>query len=264
MIYIDDRAGSRELLKHLPSQTTCVKRLDFGDACFEGNGPSERLHIGYEIKSIPDAIQCMQTGRLAGYQLPGMRKRYSISYLVLHDRARATRDGALEFKRASKSRAWLQPHSPTLWADFISWLLTLELQGGARVIMTSDLAECASVILAHYRWWQKPWDAHASLRVFDDSVQHARFHEPTTLRKMAAQLPQIRWHRSKAIAHAFASPAHMCLADEKQWREIEGIGPKIARAVVRELNPACLQHAHAPAPASAPAPKRARLRSKKK
>ena len=237
LILVDDRAGSRDLIPHLPEKYRKLTRLEYGDVSFRGNGPQgEQLNIGYELKSIPDLVACIHDGRYAGHQLPGMQRAYDLSYLVVLDRIRRDHRGLLYYHRGRNK--WSQPFSgqryPLTLTTLRKWLLTVEVQGGVRIIFADGLADAGHTILAHYKWWAGEWDDHKSLRTFDDSKTFSVFSEPSALRKMAAQFKQIRWVRSKAVEAHFDSIRDMALADESEWREIDGIGPKIARAVVAE------------------------------
>lgn len=237
LIRVDDRAGSRDLVPHLPENCRELTRLEYGDVAFRGNGPEgEQLDIGYELKSIPDLVACIHDGRFAGHQLPGMQRMYDLSYLVVLDRIRSDRDGLLQYHMGHGK--WRQPFGgqryPLTLASIRKWLLTVEVQGGVRVLFVDGLADAGHVILAHYKWWRSSWNDHKSLKTFDDSKTFSVFSEPSTLRKMAAQFKQIRWVRSRAVEKHFDSVRDMVLADESEWREIEGVGPKIARAVVEE------------------------------
>ena len=236
MIRVDDRAGSRDLIPYLPENCRKLTRLDFGDVAFHGNGPDGKLHIGYELKSIPDLVACIQDGRYAGHQLPGMQRAYDYSYLVVLNRVRSDREGALFYHDARGK--WRRPYAgqrfPLTLTALRKWLWTMEVQGGVRLMPTDGLADAAHWILSHYKSWQEDWEDHKSLKTFDDSKTFTVFSEPTTLRKMAAQFKQIRWVRSKAVEKHFDSVRDMVLAGASEWEEIDGVGPTIAQAVVAE------------------------------
>lgn len=236
MILVDNRAGSRDLIRHLPGEYSRLGRLRFGDVSFLGNGPDGRLHIGYELKSIPDLVACIHDGRYAGHQLPGMQRMYDLSYLVVLNRVRRDGDGTLFYHDGHGK--WRRPFGgqrfPLTLTALRKWLWTVEVQGGVRVMPVDGLADAAHWILSHYKAWQEDWDSHKSLKTFDDSKTFTVFSEPTTLRKMAAQFKTIGWIRSRAVERHFDSVRDMVLADESEWEEIEGVGPKIAQAVVAD------------------------------
>ena len=237
LIRVDDRAGSRDIIPHLPENCRKLVRLDYGDVAFYGNGPDGRLlHIGYELKSIPDLVACIHDGRFAGHQLPGMQRMYDFSYLVVLNRVRRNRDGLLQYHDGHGK--WRQPFGgqryPLTLTALRKWLWTMEVQGGIRIMPVDGLSDAAHWILSHYKSWQENWDSHKSLKTFDDSKTFSVFNEPTTLRKVAAQFKQIRWVRSRAAEKHFDSLRDMVLADESEWLEVDGVGPKIARAVVAE------------------------------
>lgn len=235
-ILVDDRAGSRDLLPHLPAKYRKLTRMDYGDVAFTGNGPRGTLDIGYELKSIPDLVACIHDGRYAGHQLPGMQREFDLSYLLILDRVKCDHIGTLLYHKGFGK--WRQPFSGQRYALTLTslrkWLLTVEVQGGVRVIFCDGLTDAAHMIMSHYKWWDHLWDEHKSLKTFDDSRTFSAFSEPSTLRKMAAQFKTISWTRSRAVEAHFDSIRDMANADETEWQEIEGIGPKIARAAVAE------------------------------
>src|SRR5260370_1150504 len=88
MLLVDYRAGSKELVKPLVkllgADMVEETSLDFGDVAFTGRGPKDTpLDIGIEFKTIGDIAQCCRDGRFAGHQLPGMRKTYAHSWLMI-------------------------------------------------------------------------------------------------------------------------------------------------------------------------------------
>jgi len=78
VISLDDRTGSKELtpLFHPYGIPIEVKRLDFGDLAFEGNGPHGRCAVVIERKQITELVQAIESRRLSGHQLPGMADDY--------------------------------------------------------------------------------------------------------------------------------------------------------------------------------------------
>jgi ERCC4-type nuclease len=54
--------------------------------------------------------------------------------------------------------------------------------------------------------------------------------------RVAAQIPGIGPVTAREIAKAFGSVAEMVAADEKRWKEIDGIGPKTAKGAREFLN----------------------------
>ena len=66
LILIDDRAGSAPFAS-IPPLCDCsvLCHLDSADAMITGNGPDDStVLVGVEIKSIPDLLSSMQSGRI--------------------------------------------------------------------------------------------------------------------------------------------------------------------------------------------------------
>ena len=85
MILLDDRTGSGELLPLFRPYDAPVElaRLDFGDACWLGNGATGPELVGVERKTIHDLVSSMRSKRLSGYQLPGLLRTYDWVYLLV-------------------------------------------------------------------------------------------------------------------------------------------------------------------------------------
>src|SRR5438067_1940584 len=110
MILIDDRAGSANLVPLLPPDITRKVRLDSGDVAFFGFGPEGpyTYPIGIEYKTAQEALQCMQSGRLTGIQLPKMAALYKRVYVIVEGRYREGPDGALQFQAWSSGQlSWV-------------------------------------------------------------------------------------------------------------------------------------------------------------
>jgi ERCC4-type nuclease len=250
MILIDGRAGSSALAHYFPPGMVEMCHLEFGDVCVPGNGPDGTQYaIGVEHKTLEDALACMDNGRLAGHQLPGMRELYDVCWLVLEGNYKAGEDGLIHVPRKG---GWvplrLGPRGGVAYAAFEHWLLTLQLQGGLLVQKTANKKDSAAWIMSLRSWWAKNWDEHKSLKTFDRSkrpgmvsrdgaillsnVAETARGQKDVFRRVAAELPGIGWDRSKAVVQHFRSIRAMVEADEKEWKKVPGIGKKIAAAVV--------------------------------
>ena len=104
-VFVDDRAGSGALVRYPPLDSIAtLERLEFGDACFLGRGPSKRLLVGVEVKSIDDFLSSCLNGRLQATQLPGMLRTYQVSWVLLHGGVRRGKGGELVIHRTRKQR----------------------------------------------------------------------------------------------------------------------------------------------------------------
>ena len=268
-ITIDNRVGAVELAKHLPPSLTRVQRLEFADIAFFGNGPNENdpggedipVPVGIERKALPDFINSMEDGRLAGHQLLGLRSHYQVVYLLIEGNWRAGADGVLEVlgmggagtggaggrKGKGSGRKTWRPYSYggrfRMYRDIVNYANSLAIVCGVRVWRTSGIKESAEWILSTYRWWQKPWREHRSHLRFviggpasplnpDNPVALSK---PNLMRRIAKELPGIGWEKSKALAAAFPTPMDLVLATESDLLAVPGIGKELAGRIVTAL-----------------------------
>lgn len=241
-IYVDDRAGSVNLIPYLRALCSTVRvekgRYD-ADVEFAGNISTGPAPIGIEYKTLSDCLTSMTDGRLTGTQLPRMRESYPRRYLLIEGPTRVSDDGILETKvfdvktrrfvwapaRGRKGEGWMA-------SEFWGRLESITEFFGARYDRTYDIRESARWILAKYRYWQKDYDQHSSYQQWDRSREKQQ--SSSTLANLlvpTSDLPLVqRWAREidgigigKAgyVAQHFKSAAAMVLADEAEWRKIE-------------------------------------------
>jgi ERCC4-type nuclease len=238
MILIDDRVGSRELAPLLRARGASVElaRLDSADFAWQGNGPDGMVLVGVERKTIGDLLSCIVSGRLKE-QLVTMHETYQERWLLVEGRYREGASGVLEILHHN---CWTQvPWGKRVWmySTVEGFLLTLIVQGGMLVKNVEDLAQSASWLRRHYGWWQGAYNDHGSLHTFhvERPVDQVALVRPGLVRRMAKELDGIGWDKSIPISRHFRTPLEMCMAGEKEWRSIEGIGKKLAASIVRML-----------------------------
>ncbi len=151
------------------------------------------------------------------------------------------------------------------------FLCTWEVKRGVKLKRTKDPEETARFYVSRWRWFNgKGWDEHTSdSQVYCGPVgkkghgaQWAEVHghdptvnpggrvgttngtvgcqfdergNPTTLLRMAMQLPGVMDKRAALVAGHFGTVEAMARASEEEWLGIEGIGPKTSAAVVRAI-----------------------------
>lgn len=247
MIQIDSRAGSSQLAPILRSMGVEVDltQMAFGDAAFTGWGANGApVSVGIEVKSIEDIIACIQSGRFAGHQLPGLLASYDhVWLLIVSDYRARARDGVLEYRKEGRGggQYWSEScgrQRTILWRDVESWLMTCQIMGGIRVHRVSDYREAAMWIKTTSSWFSK--ESHKSHRViygtkslFPDT---ALLVKPTLARRMAAQLPGVAEIRSAAVAARFKTLNAMVNASEKDWRTVDGLGAGTAKKVFNAIH----------------------------
>ena len=89
---------------------------------------------------------------------------------------------------------------------------------------------------ACHGWWQKEWGKHKSHLQFQKPVAHAQLSKPNLVTKFASQLTGIGWDKARKIGEWFKTPGDLVETTEKRLRQVEGIGPKLAKQIIEELN----------------------------
>lgn len=246
MILVDPRSGSQDYiapLRALGAQVD-VTPLEFGDAAFTG----ERTGlIGIELKRVNDVLACIDSGRFAGHQLPGLIAGYDARFLIVEGLWRPSQDGVLETFRAGEWRAVKIGARHRMYRELDNWLATMELLGGIRIRRTATEAETARMVFDLYDWFQRESE-HKSHLTFDRTTQLALeqqvakeqrrsggavvFREsPSPRRQFAALLPKIGVEKSGMVAGAFPSIRAMVNAGDAEWLKIPGIGKGIVKQI---------------------------------
>lgn len=247
---IDDRVGSVELAPlflqwGIQAQ---VKRLDFGDLAFEGNGPNGRSAICVERKRIEDLIQSMESKRLTGHQLPGMAEQYDYCYLIVEGIWRPGAQGELQVGRggfeADRFGGRWVTYPRLLYRSVDNYLATLELHAGVIYRRTLSPQETVAVVVDLYRWWrEKLWHEHSShLGVYAPAIPRPGKGRLNLARrtisyaeKFALQIPGLD-AKAQAAAEHFGSGRAMANAGIEDWIQIKGVGKTIAKQAVEAWN----------------------------
>jgi ERCC4-type nuclease len=238
-LMIDDRAGSRDLMRYEPVRTVGeLCRLDSADALIVGNGPDGALLVGVELKSIHDFVSSADTGRLQATQIPAMLATYGVNWLLYYGDYRVGVNNRIEL-RYGKDWKPMRLGSREVPFGYIEGLI-FDLAGlGVHTRHVNSMREAAIWIAALHRYWSKPWDKHHGMRVLDKShgVSLMPGMDPATLQrtKIAACLPGVGFERALAAAQHFTSVSAMVNADADEWAQVDGIGRVIAKAVVAAI-----------------------------
>lgn len=222
MIYVDDRAGSNELIEPLLALDFPVEvtRLDFGDLAFMGRGvEGAPTFIGIEHKKLPDLVQSLMSDRLAGHQLPGMLGLYDRSYLVIEGEWDVDGAGRVvvphKFRRASMSPMKGCPPASVLEQR----VLTLATRGGLTVRWTRHQRESVRFLAGLYRFWtDHDLDQHKS---------HLAIHAPDLDPKLKEDVSDFRKGLNGAVPglglERTAAIEQVCWSNEKRegsWRSL--------------------------------------------
>lgn len=236
MILVDRREG--ELVELIEDGVQV--ELDFGDACWQGNGPDGEVTIGMERKRIGDLLNSIATGRLSGHQLPGLLESYYRAYLIVEGEWKEDPVTG-EIKIHKWGKQWSNPPGGRTWKakDVIHYLSSLEVITGILVKYSHSMWETAQTVNHLYSWWQKKWEWHRShlqLHKFQPSSAFLRPGKASLLRRMVTELPGIGFDRARNVEEFFGSIEAMFFAEIEEWQEIEGIGKVTAKMVWEALH----------------------------
>lgn len=219
-----------------------VTELQFGDACFAGNGPNSPITIGVERKVTNDLVSSMRSNRLSGFQLPGLLQAYDLVFLVVEGIYRCGHDGALEVYRQTGWTSLLSGPRPVLYREVSNYLLSLEMKHGVKVMRTSSPQETTAWIVGTYKWFDKPWEKHGGPESIYSPILSQQANEggghrgrlsvkkagPVAL--VAADIPGID-SRAWEFEKQFKTVEEFVLADQKRLAKVEGIGKKLAERI---------------------------------
>lgn len=206
MLLVDYRAGSKELTKPLAkilgADNVEETSLDFGDVAFTGRGfKNAPLDIGIEFKMLSDIIACCRDGRFSGHQLPGMRKTYDHSWLMIEGEWRHDPKSGLVTQNRGFRGGWQPVPGKMRASEFEKHIYTFEMCGGVHVRYTNTREDSVRAISDLYRWWTD--------RALDSHTSHLAVHTPVTLgdvsdfRKAVMAWPGVGLKASKSIEKLF-------------------------------------------------------------
>ncbi|KKL61599.1 hypothetical protein LCGC14_2193670 [marine sediment metagenome] len=245
MIHVDPREGSRDLASLLTTYGSGkrikveMQRMDFADFAFDGNGPHGKSRIGIERKKLRDLLGSIETGRLAGHQLPGLLENYDYIWIIVEGLFRGDPNtGVLEEPRGmGKWKPVSIGRRTFMFATVDNFLNSLATQTPCKIKVCGTAHDTATAIINLYTWWQKDWRAHKSCKViYDPFPARAYVLKPTFMRRVANQLPGVGWEKSEPVDTYFSSVLDMCIASVEQWQQLPGIGKMLATRIIKLLN----------------------------
>jgi ERCC4-type nuclease len=239
VILIDNRVGSKELLPFVQrvGYTAQLDHLEFGDACFEGNGPRGRMGIGIERKTLSDMLNCIDDSRYAAHQRPGLLAMYDRSILIIEGiwKPDAVSGYLMECIRTLEWRPLRYRMQMTRYAKLFRYLLTVQLAGQI-VIQTRDMEHTAYNICECFSYFQKKWDDHTSLLETQKLNMPALAGPPSLVRRWAADLDGVGVKYSMEAERLFRTPFELAQSNEADWLTIPGIGVRTAQSIVRQIH----------------------------
>jgi ERCC4-type nuclease len=229
--------------------------MDFGDVAFIGDGPQGPMTVGMEVKKMGDLINCIESNRFTGHQLPGLKASYDVAYLVVVGEHRANWDtGELQIKidKGSGQFWWTVKQGNRTWMhyDFMAWLTMVEVGWGVRTRTVTDYKELARVIVEMWRVLNKPWEEHKTLRPWYLGPEGATpFAKPTLVERVVSQVEGIGQAKAREIGKRFttvgelvgAPPIHpedkaaLLKAALQVWKGIPGVGKPTASKILESF-----------------------------
>lgn len=245
------------LTSNLPNDADMIKALGpmalpapiaTGDCLFSGiNELEQPIAVCIERKKLGDLLSSIHNGRYM-HQLQIAHENGADVFVLIAELGEirsSPEDGMIEYRRwefntvkgRNKSRhVWVQAQPATSYSMLDQFLTELDWLAGVIVKRTTDVHETAAVIKALWSNFQtKPSDHMALNKFFKAPPPVAQLVKPSLLRRVAAELPDIGWERSKDIEKHFGTVQEMVNASILEWKLIPGIGDKISRHIVQSL-----------------------------
>ena len=235
MIYIDNRTGSKELHHLFPRGSAELTHLEYADFMFTGHYKDGDIAVGIERKRIGDFVNSMCSGRLSGHQLVGMMNSYHYLYLVIEGMFRANPQcGLLEVWRKGGWQEYRAGKRRFMMRDIWAFMNTIQVTCGVHCYHTSTESDTAQYILALHHWWTKEYAEHRG-HLQPNTGTVVELSKQSVVRRVASTLDGIGWEKAKALDLRFETVAEMVQAEEKELREVDGIGKGLAGSIVRQL-----------------------------
>jgi len=232
-IVVANDVGSKEFMSIFPSGTAKLGTLRSADFRIQGICPltKTRTLIGIERKTLPDFLSSIRKGRLWGHQIRRMQEQYKYRFLVLEGLYRFNVNGLVEtFSRGS----WYELEGVTA-AEIEGALISIGVIGGFHIWHTAVMMETAGFVMEVNRWFEKSTHhSHESISFnpFSETIALTR---PTLCTRMAAQIGGIGAGKAREVGQHFETAHRMIRAHENAWRQVPGIGRKIAKEAYEAL-----------------------------
>jgi ERCC4-type nuclease len=193
-----------------------MTQLEYGDACFDGNGPEDKnITIGIERKTLGDMLNCIDDARYVQHQRPGMLAMYRYNFLFVEGIWKPDIDSGYLLELVG-SMNWRPPRNHSYqvrYSKLFRYLMSIQL-AGTPVIMTRDLDHTAFNIVELFRYFMKKWDQHTSLLEVQKLNIPTLDGKPSLTRRWAEELEGVGGKIGRDASKVFASPYDLTCADE--------------------------------------------------
>ena len=239
MILVDSRVGSREMLPFIGRVgPKCeLSHLEYGDAAFEGNGPHGRIGVGVERKTLGDILNCIDDSRYTAHQRPGMLAMYDKNILIIEGvwKADSVSGYLMECVATLTWRPFRYRSQMTRYSKLFRYLLSVQLAGTV-VVLSRDIEQTAYDICECYSYFNKRWEDHTSLLETQKLNMPSLTGKPSLVRRWAAELEGIGVKHSMDAERIFKTGWELASSNESDWITISGVGPKLARSVIKQIH----------------------------
>jgi ERCC4-type nuclease len=210
--------------------------LQWGDACFDGNGPDGNMTIGIERKALHDMLNTIDTSNYAGKQRIGMKQMYRVSFLFVEGFWKAREDGMLMESKNGCDWFLCRPNGRTVMYSKLRRYLYSMTYSGVIVNFTQTVFHTALDIVECYHYHQKKWADHTSLREIPKLAIPQMNFTASLVRKWASDIDGVGVKLSEDAERLFRKPIVLAQADEADWLRIPGIGIAKAQDIVRKIH----------------------------
>lgn len=239
MIYVDPRAGSKELVAPLTARGLPVQAetLAFGDLAWISR---ERKVVGVEFKTLSECVDALRSGRLVGYQLPGMfgpQGIYDVAWLLVEGEWKAGDGGAMLVPKWRR-RGHLEwtPMPGGMSADeYLKRLNTLIQRHGLNVWPSQNRDQTLAWIQAQYRWWEDGEHAHDSGTALYQRPIGIGFTAVSDPQRAIAAWPGVGLKWSSAALATFLTVEGAATASTEAWASLEHAGKRFGNARAERL-----------------------------
>ena len=226
MIFITSAANDADLRKALGSEAVEAP-ISFGDVLIRGVNEHGPIAVVGERKKARDMMQCINNGRHIKQVRDAYEAKLGRYFLIIEAIMRMGKEGDVEYRMGA---GW--ERDPMPWTRFQAYLHALTYQMGVYVLFSSSVRGTAETIRGLHRYFSEV--DHQSLKQFYAPVP-SLLSNPSLIRRVAKELPNIGWDRSMAVERHFPSVRAMVNAPTGEWEQIEGIGTGISKRIVEVL-----------------------------
>jgi ERCC4-type nuclease len=233
-ILIDNREGSKDLVRFHCLQGATLTNLESGDITFQGKDPSNpgsTVEVGIELKSYADFCTSVKSKRLTAVdgQLAKMLEAFDRSYLLIY---------GMDAPAHWVSQRYSLPVQSTIGA------LHSIAEADIRVVTVPSKARAAEWIAQTYKWYSKPkhstmFSGPRQMNKGGDAVSKMlgkkKREERVLFLNLICQLDGVGIRSALAALKHFGSALEALNASHEEWMKVDGIGKITAKKIYDSL-----------------------------